>query len=74
MALGITTTNKSSRDDGIPAEVFQILKDDAMKVLHPISVISIAFLSVIRRTHSPRARYAGVQSQVGLRKNHYEQS
>ena len=28
------TTNKASGDDGIPVEVFQILKDDAVKVLH----------------------------------------
>ena len=30
------TTNKASRGDGIPVEPFQILKDDAMKVLHLI--------------------------------------
>ena len=30
------TTNKASGDDGIPVELFQILKDDAMKVLHSI--------------------------------------
>ena len=29
--LGSTTMNKTSRDDGIPAELFQILKDDAVK-------------------------------------------
>ena len=34
-SLGITT-NKASRDDGIPVELFQILKDDAVKVLHSI--------------------------------------
>ena len=28
--------NKASRSDGIPVELFQILKDDAVKVLHPI--------------------------------------
>ena len=33
-ALGIITTNKASGVDGIPAELFQILKDDAVKVLH----------------------------------------
>ena len=32
-ALGSITTNKASRDNGIPAELFQILKDDAVKVL-----------------------------------------
>ena len=33
-ALGNITTNKASRGDGIPAELFEILKDDAVKVLH----------------------------------------
>ena len=33
-ALGSFTTNKASGGDGIPAELFQILKDDAVKVLH----------------------------------------
>ena len=35
-ALGSITTNKASGGDGIPAELFQILKDDAVKVLHSI--------------------------------------
>ena len=35
-ALGSTNTNKAIRGDGIPAELFQILKDDAVKVLHSI--------------------------------------
>ena len=34
--LGSITTNKTSGGDGIPAELFQILKDDAVKVLHSI--------------------------------------
>ena len=34
--LGDITTNKASRGDGIPVELFQILKDDAVKVLHSI--------------------------------------
>ena len=33
-ALGSITTNKASGDDGISVELFQILKDDAVKVLH----------------------------------------
>ena len=33
-ALGSISTNKASRGDGIPCELFQILKDDAVKVLH----------------------------------------
>ena len=36
-ALGSITTNKASGGDGIPVELFQILKDDALKVLHSIS-------------------------------------
>ena len=35
-ALGILTTNKASGSDGITAEIFQILKDDAVKVLYSI--------------------------------------
>ena len=35
-ALGIITMNKASRGNGIPAELFQILKDDAMKMLHSV--------------------------------------
>ena len=36
VAIGSNTSNKASGDDGIPAEIFQILKDDAGKVLHSI--------------------------------------
>ena len=35
-ALGSITTNKVSGGDGIPVELFQILKDDVVKVLHSI--------------------------------------
>ena len=35
-ALGSIITNKASGGDGIPVELFQILKDDAVKVLHSI--------------------------------------
>ena len=35
-ALGSITTNKASAGDGIPVKPFQILKDDAVKVLHSI--------------------------------------
>ena len=35
-ALGSISTNKASTGDGIPVELFQILKDDAVKVLHSI--------------------------------------
>ena len=35
-SLGSTAMNKASEGDGIPVELFQILKDDAVKVLHSI--------------------------------------
>ena len=35
-ALGSITKNKTTGGDGIPVELFQILKDDAVKVLHSI--------------------------------------
>jgi len=35
-ALGSMTTNKVSGGDGIPVKLFQILKDDALKVMHSI--------------------------------------
>ena len=35
-ALGSITTNKASGNDGIPVELFQTLKNDAVKVLHSI--------------------------------------
>ena len=36
-ALGIITMSKATRRDGIPIELFQILKDDGVKVLHSVS-------------------------------------
>ena len=36
-ALGCITTNKASGGDGIPVELFQIIKDEAVEVLHSIS-------------------------------------
>ena len=35
-ALGSITVNKTSGGDGIPVELFEIIKDDAMKVLHSV--------------------------------------
>ena len=35
-ALGSMTSNETRRGDGIPVELFQILKDDAVKVLHSV--------------------------------------
>ena len=36
LALGNITMNKASGGDGIPVELFQILEDDAVKVLHSV--------------------------------------
>ena len=41
-ALGSFTTDKASGSDGIPVELFQILKDDAVKVLHSVQFSSVA--------------------------------
>ena len=35
-ALGSITTNKASRGDGVPVKLFQVLKDDSVKVLHSV--------------------------------------
>jgi len=35
-ALGSITTNKASGGDGIPAKLFQVLKDDAVSMLHSV--------------------------------------
>ena len=48
-ALGSITANKGSGGDGIPAELFQILKDDAVKVLHSCAS-KFGKLSSVHRT------------------------
>ena len=55
-ALESITTNKASRGDGIPVELFQILKDDAVNVLH----------SVCQKTHSGKLENSAVAT--GLEK------
>ena len=51
-ALGSITRNKASGSDGTPVELFQILKNDAVKVLHSITQYASKFgkLSVGHRT------------------------
>ena len=48
-ALGSITMNKTSGGDGIPVELFQILKDDAVKVLHSICQLLLLLLSRFSR-------------------------
>ena len=59
-ALGSITMNKASEDDEIPAELFQILKDDAVKVLHsensavPTGMEKVSFYSNPKENHCQR--------------------
>ena len=48
--LGSITANKDNGSDGIPFELFQILKDDAVKVLHSIFASKFGKLSSGHRT------------------------
>ena len=53
-ALGSITTNKASGDDGIPAELVQILKDDPVKVLHsmPANLENLAVAEWLEKVSS----------------------
>ena len=58
-ALGSITTNKASGNDGIPVELFQILKDDAVKVLLPTNLENTAAatgLEKVRFHSNPKER------------------
>ena len=57
--LGNITTNKTSGGDGIPVELFQILKDDAVKVLNSICQENSAVatgLEKVRFRSNPKER------------------
>ena len=51
--LGSITMNKANGDDRIPAELFQILKDDAVKVLHSNSAVTTG-LEKVSFHYSPK--------------------
>ena len=51
-ALGSITTNKVNGSDGIPVELFQILKDDAVKVLHSICQQYAGYTQYVRKLSS----------------------
>ena len=57
--LGSITTNKASEGDGIPVKLFQILKDDAVKVLHSIA----GKFGKLERGHSARKGQFSFQYQ-----------
>ena len=76
-ALGSITINKANGGDGIPLELFQILKDDAVKVLHSICQQIGKILSVHRTAkgqlsfHSQRkAMPRNVQTTIQLHSSH----
>ena len=48
--------NKASGSDGIPDELFQILKDDAVKVLHSICQLNWKILKIVMIPNSDEAR------------------
>ena len=50
-ALGSITMNKASGGDGIPVELFQILKDDAVKVLHTITIFKSIKIIFCKSNH-----------------------
>ena len=58
-ALESITTNKAGGGDGIPVELFQILKDDAVKVLHSIC----QHFGKLRSGHRPGKGQFSFQSQ-----------
>ena len=66
-ALGSITTNKATGGDGIPVELFQILKDDAVKVLH--SICKLGKLSSGHRTG--KGQFAFQFQRKSMPKNWY---
>ena len=62
-ALGSITMSKASGGDGIPAELFQILKDDAVKVLHSNLEVLSANLEKLSGGHRPGKGQFSYQSQ-----------
>ena len=52
-ALESITINKAGGGDGIPVELFQILKDDAVKVLHPANLENSAVATGLEKVSFP---------------------
>ena len=77
-ALGSITTNKANGGDGIPAEIFQILKDDAIKVTMTYSICSkLGKLSSGHRTEkgsfhfNPKERQCQRMSKLWYKCTHF---
>ena len=63
-ALGSITTNNASGGDGIPGELFQILKDDTVKVLHSICQQAVATgMEKVSFHSSPKERYTHLNAE-----------
>ena len=56
-ALESITTNKASGGDGMPVELFQILKDDAVKVLHSICTQYASKFGKLSSGHRPQVSF-----------------
>ena len=67
-ALGSTTTNKVSGGDGIPVEVFQIVKDDPVKVL-PQYASKFRKLSSGHRTRKGQCSFQSQRKAIGIASN-----
>ena len=66
--LGSITLNKPSGGDGIPAELFQILKDDAVKMLHSYA----SKFGKLSRAHRTRKGQFSFQSQIKAMPNNVQ--
>ena len=70
------TMNKASKDDGIPVKLFQILKDDAMKVLHSIcqqiwkTAVATGLEKVSFHSNSKEAMPKNAQTTTQLHSSH----
>ena len=75
-ALGSITTNKASGGDGILVELFQILKDDAVKVLHSMtanlenSAVATGLEKVFSLQSERKARPKNAQTTAQLHSSH----
>ena len=75
-ALGSITANKASGGDGIPVELFHILKDDAMKVLHSIcqqiwkTAVATGLEKVSFHSNPKKAMPKNVQTTAQLHSSH----
>ena len=68
-ALGSITTNKASGGDGIPVGLFQILKDDAVKVLHSITQYASKFGKLSSDHQTGKGQFSFQSQRKAIPKN-----